>query len=37
MPTTEIEVSERISRHLAAVRLMSYMVFPDRPELRRAS
>jgi hypothetical protein len=37
MPTIEIEVSERISRHLAAVRLMSHMVFPDRPELRRAS
>jgi hypothetical protein len=31
MPTIEIEVSERIQRHLAAVRVMSCMVFPDAP------
>lgn len=37
MPTIEIEVSDRIRRHLASVRLMSYMVFPDNPELRAAS
>jgi hypothetical protein len=37
VPTIEIQVSERISRHLAAVRLMSYMTFPDSPELRAAS
>jgi hypothetical protein len=37
MPTIEIDISERIQRHLAAVRLMSYMVFPDDPGLRAAS
>ena len=37
MPTIEIEVSDRIARHVASVRLMSYMVFPDNPELRAAS
>jgi hypothetical protein len=37
VPTIEIEVSDRIARHLASVRLMSYMVFPDNPELRVAS
>src|SRR3984893_2865189 len=37
MPTIEIDTSERIQRHLAAVRLMSYMVFPDDPGLRAAS
>jgi hypothetical protein len=36
MPTIELEVSERIDRHLAAVRLMSYMVFPDDAKLRAA-
>jgi hypothetical protein len=29
MPVIEIDVSDRVARHLAAVRLMSYMVFPD--------
>jgi hypothetical protein len=37
VPTIEIEVSDRIARHVASVRLMSYMVFPDDPELRAAS
>jgi hypothetical protein len=37
VPTIEIEVSDRIARHVASVRLMSYMVFPDNPELRAAS
>ena len=37
MPTIEIEVSERIQRHLAAVRVMSFMVFPDDPEKRATS
>jgi len=37
VPTIEIEVSDRIARHLASVRLMSYMVFPDNPDLRTAS
>jgi hypothetical protein len=37
MPTIEIEVSDRIARHVATVRLMSYMVFPDNPDLRTAS
>jgi hypothetical protein len=36
MPIIEIDVSERIPRHLAAVRLMSYMVFPDDSALRAA-
>jgi hypothetical protein len=37
MPTIEIEISDRIARHLASVRLMSYMVFPDSLDLRSAS
>jgi hypothetical protein len=37
VPRIEIEVSDRIARHVASVRLMSYMVFPDNPELRAAS
>lgn len=37
MPTIEIDVSERIPRHLAAVRLMSYMVFPDDAKFRAAA
>ena len=37
MPTIEIKVTERFSRHLAAVRLMSYMVYPDDAELRGAT
>lgn len=37
MPTIEIEISERIQRHLAAVRVMSFMVFPDDTEQRAAS
>jgi hypothetical protein len=37
MPIIEIQVADRIQRHLAAVRLMSYMVFPDDDELRAAS
>ena len=36
MPTIEIRISERIQRHLAAVRLMSYMVFPDDAKLRHS-
>jgi hypothetical protein len=37
VPTIEIETDDPIQRHLAALRIMSYMVFPDDPELRRAS
>jgi len=37
VPTIEIEVSDRIARHLASVRLMSYMIFPDNLDLRTAS
>jgi hypothetical protein len=37
MPTIEIEVSDRIARHVATVRLLSYMVFPDNRDLRTAS
>lgn len=37
MPTIEIETNNMIDRHLAALRLMSYMVFPDNPALRKAS
>jgi hypothetical protein len=37
MPTIEIEVSERIQRHLAAIRVMSCMVFPDDAEKRATS
>ena len=37
MPTIEIDISERIQRHLAAARVMSFMVFPDDAERRSAS
>ncbi len=37
MPTIEIETDDLIQRHLAALRIMSYMIFPDDPELREAS
>src|SRR5208282_694609 len=37
MPTIEIQIADRIQRHLAAVRLMSYMVFPDDEKLRTAA
>lgn len=37
MPIIEISTSDRISRHLAAIRLMSFMVFPDSEELRKAA
>jgi hypothetical protein len=37
MPTIEVETDDMLQRHLAALRLMSYMVFPDNPELRKAS
>jgi hypothetical protein len=37
MPTIEIPIFSRIGRHLAAVRLMSYMVFPDDEKLRTAA
>jgi hypothetical protein len=37
VPTIEIDVAERVSRHLSAVRLMSYMVFPDDSKLRAAA
>jgi hypothetical protein len=37
MAVIEIEVLERVARHLAAVRLMSYMVFPDDAKLRAAA
>jgi hypothetical protein len=37
VPTIEIETDDPIQRHLAALRIMSYMVFPDDPELRKAS
>jgi hypothetical protein len=37
MPTIEIAMTERVSRHLAAVRLMSYMVYPDDAQLRMAA
>lgn len=37
MPSIEIDMSGRISRHLAAVRLMSHMVYPDDARLRGAS
>jgi hypothetical protein len=36
VPTIEIEVSDRLARYLASVRLMSYMVFPDNSDLRTA-
>jgi hypothetical protein len=36
VPTIEIEVSDRLARYLASVRLMSYMVFPDNLDLRTA-
>jgi hypothetical protein len=37
MPIIEFNISTRVDRHLAAVRLMSYMAFPDNPELRTAA
>ena len=37
MPSIEIDMSGRISRHLAAVWLMSHMVYPDDARLRGAS
>jgi hypothetical protein len=37
MPTIEIKTNDMLERHLAALRLMSFMVFPDNPELRKAS
>lgn len=37
MPTIELNVSTRVDRHLAAVRLMSCMTFPDDPDLRKAA
>jgi hypothetical protein len=37
MPRIELSVENRISRHLAAIRIMSCMVYPDSPELRAAS
>lgn len=37
MATIQLVVSERISRHLAAIRLMSYMGFPDDAKLRAAA
>ncbi len=36
MPIIEIDVSARADRHLEAVRLMSYMLFPDDVKLRLA-
>jgi hypothetical protein len=36
VPTIGIKVADRIQRHLAAVRLMAYMLFPDSAELRAA-
>ncbi len=36
MPIIEIDVSDRPARHLGAVRLMSYMLFPDDAKLRLA-
>lgn len=37
MPIIEIAVTDRLSRHLAAVRLMSHMVFPDDAKLHAAA
>src|ERR1019366_9313810 len=37
MPTIDIQIASRIHRHLAAVRLMSCMVFPDDQKLRTAA
>jgi hypothetical protein len=37
MAVIEIDVSDRIKRHLAAVRMMAYMAFPDSAELRTAA
>src|SRR5262245_61526400 len=37
MPKIEIDTRDRIRRHLAAVRLMTYMVFPENSWLRFAS
>jgi hypothetical protein len=33
----EIDVTDRVDRHFAAIRLMSYMLFPDDANLRLAS
>jgi hypothetical protein len=35
--TIEIDVAERVGRHLSAIRLMSYMAFPDDSKLREAA
>src|SRR6185437_8468111 len=37
MPSIKFEITDRISRHLAAVRLMTYMVHPDDAKLRQAA
>ena len=37
MPNIQFSTGDRISRHLAAIRIMSYMVYPDSAELRDAS
>jgi hypothetical protein len=37
VPTIQFETNDKIQRHLAALRIMSYMVFPDKPKLREAS
>lgn len=37
MPIIEMDISERIQRHLAAVRVMSCMVFPDDAKQRASS
>ncbi len=36
MPNIEIDISDRAARHLGAIRLMSYMLFPDDAKLRLA-
>ncbi|MDO8589233.1 MAG: hypothetical protein Q7T82_19575 [Armatimonadota bacterium] len=36
MPNIEIDMSDRAARHLGAIRLMSYMVFPDDAKMRLA-
>ncbi len=35
--TIEFDISTRVDRHLAAVRLRSYIAFPDEPKLREAA
>lgn len=37
MPTIQFKISTRVDRHLAAIRLISYMAFPGDPELRLAA